>query len=188
MPPTVVILDDHPLVRESVVATLTSAIPGVIVAYSGPTFTDALKIISTGVRCCAVLDLDLGDDRSPVESVAGLSNLGIPTILISAEDQPSLVQKAILNGAKAYVPKRAIAEQLPAAVLAVEAGIPFRSADFAAILVPSGNGPRLLNSANERALVLHAAGLPLPAIGQRLNITAAEVERLLDSVWFAYGL
>jgi DNA-binding NarL/FixJ family response regulator len=186
--PTVIILDDHPLVRDSVVASLSAAIPGIAFAYCGPALTSALDVISSGVTCTAVLDLDLGDGRVPAESAAQLAALGVPTAIMSAHDQPLLVQNAIIAGARAYVPKRAIADQLPQAVLALDAGKPYRSPDFAAILVPGPGSPCSLPPESERALVLHAAGLPLSAIAQRLGIDHEEAEALLESVWAAYGL
>lgn len=188
MSPTVVILDDHPLVRDSVASSLAAAIPDITIAYSGALLTSAIDVISSGVTCVAVLDLDLGDGRTPAESAGELVMHGVPVIVMSAHDQPSLVQEAILAGARAYVPKRAIAEQLAVAVRALGAGLPYRSPDFAAILVPGPNSPSMLEPTSERALVLHAAGLPHTAIAQRLNVTAEEVEQLLESVWSSYGL
>ena len=194
MSPSVVILDDHPLVRDSIASRLATAIPGVHVAYAGVSVRGALDALhdldplpTAGSRC-AILDLDLGDDRSPADSAAALADAGAAVVMVSAHDQPALVQEAVLAGARAYVPKRALADDLPQAVLALASGHAYRSADFATVLVPAEGGPVRLDPAVQRVLVLHAAGLPMPGIAQRLGLPPADVATLLEQAWAAYRL
>ena len=188
MPPTVVILDDHPLVRDSIASSLVASLPDVTVAYAGASVRDAVACSRAGGVDCAILDLDLGDGRSPAASTAELSAQGVAVVIVSAHDQPPLVQEAVAAGARAYVPKRALADELPRAVVALLDGIRYRTPDFATVLVPTPDALPGLDATRERALVLYAAGLPVTAIAQRLGVTAPEVEALLDGVWERYGL
>lgn len=195
MPTDVVILDDHPLVRDSIASCITLALPDVRLLYSGASVRAGLETLSSGVtpadddvRPVAILDLDLGDNRLPADSVADLTEAGAAVIMVSAHDQPSLVQEAIVAGARAYVAKRSMADQLPRAVVHVRRGLTFRSMDFAAVLVPTATSPLQLETSVERVLVLHAAGLPMSAIATRLGVPAADCEALLEQAWQAYGL
>lgn len=188
MSPTVVILDDHPLVRDSIASRLTAAIPDVTVAYAGASVRGALEALSAREADCAILDLDLGDDRPPAVSAGELRARGLGVVIVSAHDQPPLVQEAVLAGARAYVPKRALADDLPRAVLAVSAGSRYRTPDFATVLVPAGEPAIALDPVSERVLVFYAAGLPIAAIAHRAGISEPEVEALLDGVWERYGL
>lgn len=191
MSPTVVILDDHPLVRDSIASRLAAAIPDLHVPYAGASVrgaVDALASLDSPGARCAVLDLDLGDGRPPRTTASELAAAGAAVVLVSAHDQPVLVQEAVLAGARAYVPKRSLTDALPQAVLTILAGLPYRSTDFATVLVPTSEGPIRLEPACERVLVLHAAGLPMPSIAQRLDLAHDEVSALLEHAWEQYGL
>lgn len=192
-----VILDDHPLVRDSIASCIDRALPDVRLVYSGASIRAALESLRSGDatsidrdQCLpvAILDLDLGDDRSPAASAADLTDAGAAVIMVSAHDQPSLVQDAIVAGARAYVAKRSMADLLPRAVTDVRLGLPFRSMDFAAVLVPTATSPLQLEPPVERVLVLHAAGLPMTAIASRLDLPVPDCEALLERAWEAYGL
>jgi len=181
-----VVVEDHPLVLGAITDHLLSAFPGATIAYKGAQIPDACEAAVAHEATCAVIDLDLGDGRTPSQNVTQLRDIGLPIVMISAHEQPTLVQDAVVAGASAYVPKRAIIDQLAEAVRAVEAGITWLSPDFAAVLVPVEGSTVSLPPLVERALVLFAAGLPVAMIAGRLQMPTQEIRPLLDQGLAAY--
>lgn len=165
---------------------LSTAFPSATIAYKGVGLADALAAVAAASVTCAIVDLDLGDGRTPAETVTQLRDAGLPVVMISAHEQSLLVQDAIVAGAAAYVPKRSLIDQLADAISAAELGQAWISPDFAAVLVPVEGSPVALDPQAERALVLYAAGLPDSMIASRMGIEAAAVRPLLESAIEAY--
>jgi len=165
---------------------LSTAFQGATIAYRGAHLHEALEIAGVGDISCAIVDLDLGDGRAPMETVTRLRDAGVPVVMISAHEQALLIQEAVIAGASGYVPKRSIIDQLSEAVTAAELSQPWISPDFAAVLVPVEGSAVDLEPIAERALMLYAAGLPAPMIGARIGIEANQVRPLLESVLRAY--
>jgi DNA-binding NarL/FixJ family response regulator len=181
-----IVLEDHPLVLGAITDHLRTAFPGATIAYKGAQLIEALEQAESSEATCAIVDLDLGDGRTPAETVMYLRDAGIPVVMISAHEQALLVQDAVIAGASAYVPKRSIIDQLADAVVAAERHEPWLSPDFAAVLVPVEGSTVALDALAERALVLYAAGLPTSMIASRTGIGPGEVRPLLESVIQAY--
>jgi len=181
-----IVLEDHPLVLGAITEHLSTAFPGATIAYQGAHFIEALEVADFAEITCAIVDLDLGDGRTPAETVLHLRDAGIPVVMISAHEQALLVQEAVITGALAYVPKRSIIDQLAEAVASAELGQPWLSPDFAAVLVPVDGSTVSLDPLAERALVLYAAGLPTSMIASRTGIEPDQVRPLLESVIQAY--
>jgi DNA-binding NarL/FixJ family response regulator len=181
-----VVLEDHPLVLGAITDHLTSVFPDSTLAYSGAQLPAALDAIAISGASCAIVDLDLGDGRTPAEVVAVLRRAGIPVVLISANDNPLAIQAALRSGAHSYVPKRLVIDQLRHAVEAAESDVPWKSPDFAAVLVPVEGSRSALEPTQQRALTLYAAGLPATVIAARIGVASAAVGPLVDSAIAAY--
>ena len=69
------------------------------VCYEGASVAEAVQIIAEQGCDCAILDLDLGDQRSPVSNVEELHSTGIPILVVSALGDPALVRATLLAGA-----------------------------------------------------------------------------------------
>lgn len=177
-----IVLEDHPLVLGALTDHLSTAFPNATFAYRGAHLAEALAQARVSAVTCAIVDLDLGDGRLPSETVAQLRDVDIPIVMISAHEQPLLMQQAISAGAWTYVPKRSIIDQLADAVTAAEVSRPWLSPDLAAVLVPVEGTSITLDPLEERVLVLYAAGLPTPMIASRTGINSEEVRSALDSV------
>ncbi len=165
---------------------LGTTFPGATIAYKGAQLPEALAQIRPMKVSCAVMDLDLGDGRIPAETVTHLRDADIPVVLISAHEQPLLVQQAISAGASTYVPKRSIIDQLAEAVTAAERGETWISPDLAAVLVPIEGTSVTLDPVAERVLVLYAAGLPTAMIAARTGLEPDQVRPTLESAVQAY--
>ncbi len=174
------------MVLRAITDHLGSTFPDVTFSYAGANLLDAIETISAHNPTCAIVDLDLGDGRTPAQIVTALRDEEIPVVMISAHEQALLVQEAMVAGASAYVPKRAIIDQLAQAVTAAESQTTWLSPDFAAVLVPVEGSTVVLEPLAERALVLFAAGLPSPMIASRTGVAVDEVAPLLDSALRAY--
>ena len=59
--PRIVVIDDHPLMREALVTRILAAVGAANIVYSGGSLQAALRAIGTAGADCVVLDLDLGD-------------------------------------------------------------------------------------------------------------------------------
>ncbi len=181
-----IVLEDHPLVLGAITDHLSTSFPGATMAYTGAHLHESLAVAENAQATCAVVDLDLGDGRSPAEIVMRLKDVEVPVVMISAHEQALLVQAAVSAGATAYVPKRSIIDQLAEAVVAVELGQPWISPDFAAVLVPVAGSTVSLDPTAERALVLYAAGLPESMIASRIGLEVEQVRPLLELVLQEY--
>jgi DNA-binding NarL/FixJ family response regulator len=109
-------------------------------------------------------------------------------VLISANDNPHAIQQAVRSGAHSYVPKRLVIDQLRHAVEAAESGVPWKSPDFAAVLVPVDGSSIALEPAQQRALILYAAGLPTTVIATRIGVAVATVGPLVDAAIAAHRI
>lgn len=181
-----IVLEDHPLVLGAITDHLSTAFPGATIAYRGAHLIEALEQAESAEATCAIVDLDLGDGRTPSETVMCLRDAGIPVVMISAHEQALLVQQAVIAGACAYVPKRSIIDQLADAIAAAELAQTWLSPDLAAVLVPVEGTSVRLEPMAERVLVLYAAGLPASMIAARIGLEVEQVRPLLDSVMRAY--
>jgi DNA-binding NarL/FixJ family response regulator len=183
-----VVLEDHPLVLGAITDHLMSVFPDATLAYSGAHLPAAIEAVSTSGASCAIVDLDLGDGRTPAEVVSALRLESIPVVLISANDNPHAIQQAVRSGAHSYVPKRLVIDQLRHAVEAAESGVPWKSPDFAAVLVPVDGSSIALEPAQQRALILYAAGLPTTVIATRIGVAVATVGPLVDAAIAAHRI
>jgi len=183
-----VVLEDHPLVLGAITDHLNSVFPDATFSYTGAHLPAAVKAVTAMGATCAIVDLDLGGDRTPEAVVSELQAVTVPVVLISANDNALAIQKAIRRGAHCYVPKRLVIDQLRHAVTAAESGTVWMSPDFAAVLVPMEGSQVSLEPAQHRALALYAAGLPSVAIAARLHIEVAEVVPLVASALGQYRM
>ena len=130
----ILIVEDHALVREAMAHTLARLEPDLqCVEATGS--TEALALLEAGSEWdLAVVDLMLPD-------LSGFSLLGVvtkrfpdvPTIVVSALDDPASVRRAMKSGASGFVSKCSSGEELRHAVRTVlDGGI------YAPILVPKG--------------------------------------------------
>lgn len=178
---SIVILDDHTLVREGVEQRLRADMPGVSFAYSGASLRDALNVVHTQGCDCAVVDLDLGDGTPVAEVVSAFTALGVPVVVVSAMARSEMVQSAIAAGAQAFVAKRSSMKHLAPAIDAVCKGGTWMPPDLALAMV---QGPESveLSAQERRALTLYASGLTIDMVARRMNISANTVKHYIDRV------
>lgn len=174
--PTFAILEDHPIVRSALIEQLLGQYPEANIVYEGKSVTQAMATIKAIHVDCVILDLDLGDNRAPIQNTLDLIECGSPILIISALADPAVVRSSLIAGALGFVSKNANQEDFLECVAATLRGEQSISRDLAAILYSDTLSVAL--SAREReAMVLYASGLKLEAVARKMNVqpgTASE--------------
>jgi len=174
--PTFAILEDHPIVRTALIERLLGQYPEANIVYEGKSVTQAMATIKADPVDCIILDLDLGDNRAPIQNTLDLIECGSPILIISALADPAVVRSSLIAGALGFVSKNANQEDFLECVAATLRGEQSISRDLAAILYSDTLSVAL--SAREReAMVLYASGLKLEAVARKMNVqpgTASE--------------
>ena len=174
--PTFAILEDHPIVRAALIERLLGQYPEANIVYEGKSVTQAMATIKAIHVDCVILDLDLGDNRAPIQNTLDLIECGSPILIISALADPAVVRSSLIAGALGFVSKNANQEDFLECVAATLSGEQSISRDLAAILYSDTLSVAL--SAREReAMVLYASGLKLEAVARKMNVqpgTASE--------------
>ena len=119
-PRRVLIADDHPLYCDALRVVVLQACPGAEVSEAG-TQQAVLDAVGGPDRFdLVVLDLNL-PGASGLSCLTALRRAapGTPVVVVSAVDDPRIMQDVILGGANAYVPKSAPPLARPAAVITV---------------------------------------------------------------------
>ena len=107
-----VVLEDHPLVRDAMVTLLVPHLEDVEIVYAGASIEDAAAAIEERGADLVILDLDLNDGRSPVVNVAAMADLAVPVIVISALGDPGTIRACLAAGVLGYVSKQARPEEI----------------------------------------------------------------------------
>lgn len=120
---TVIVADDHPLVRGALKAALTQTLTDVAILEAG-TLMEALKLL----RSTPDTDLVLLDLHMPgMNGFGGLFALksehpATPVAVISATEDPAIMRRSVDYGAQGFVPKSAALTTIGDAIRTVLAG------------------------------------------------------------------
>ena len=163
----VAVVDDHPIIRDSVERWVGTEADGVRVVATAATVAALLD--GPGRRARVVLlDLELGDGTTVAGNVAAIVAAGPAVLVLSASDQPPAVRAAIRAGASGYALKSERAEQIRSAIGEVAAGRDWISPGLAHILATDNAADRpALSQQESRALQLYATGLPMKSVAKR---------------------
>jgi len=184
--PSVIILEDHPLVREAVMEKLVSHFGDIVFAYSGPDIEAAVKVLATTEVHCVILDLDLNDKRSALDNILALTEHSAPVLIVSALGDSATIRSALAMGAKGFVSKQAEPAILMEAVGATLRGEEYTSPEVASALL-SAQGPQVkLSDQERRAMVLYASGLKMTSVARQMGITAGTADEYIKRVRAKY--
>ncbi len=120
---TVIVADDHPLFREALIHAVGNRLNGAAVVEA-----DSLETLQTAVAQHPEADLLLLDLNMP--GVSGFSALAyirntsaaLPTVIVSATDDPAIMRRAIHHGASGFIPKSSAIDTIEGAIEAVLRG------------------------------------------------------------------
>jgi DNA-binding NarL/FixJ family response regulator len=186
-----VVVDDHPVVREGLVALLEDE-PDFEVGGSSGSAEDALALIRRVEPSVVILDLELPGMDGVAAIPALLAASPTSAILIfSAYDTDERVFGAIRAGAKGYLLKGATGAEIVQAVRALNSGESYLEPRIAAKLVAEVSAPYrfagLLTERQRAVLRLVAAGLSNKQIARSLSISERTVKFHLASIFGKLG-
>lgn len=196
--PSLLIADDHPLFRAALRGAAADAVSDLVVHEA-----DALDGVLAVLEAEPDIDLVLLDLHMPGNhGLAGLAAIraqypGVAVVVVSANDDPRVVRRALDHGAAGYLPKSSSLDDLRdaiRAVLACEQWLPpalraavartqsaARDADLAARLAS-------LSPQQFRVLTLVAQGLLNKQIADRLDVQERTVKAHLSAIFERLGV
>lgn len=180
--PRIVVIDDHPLMREALVTRILAAVGAANIVYSGGSLQAALRAIGTAGADCVVLDLDLGDGNSPVANTVDLVEADARVLIVSALADPATVRAALRAGALGFVSKAAAPDDFTESLRATLRGEPSTSRDVAAILYGDTSTKVALTERERTAMVLYASGLKIDAVARRMGVKPSTAQEYIKRV------
>ncbi len=184
---TVLVVDDHPPLREAIAGRLRSMGAGTV--HEAASVTEARARAHAAGPCdLAILDLSL-PDGSGLDLVSELRSLGWNRLVVLASsDDPYAVRSAFQAGAQAYLLKSASPSVVTDGVKRVLDGGVYADPTVAPLLatgsrVPgTDNTPRELSAREVEVLQLVADGQSNKEIGEALNLSALTVKSHLSRI------
>jgi len=183
----IVIVEDHPLMRESLQARLVSRSEDIRFVYVGDSLDEAIEAIGSERLDCFILDLDLGDGRSVLENLATIASIEAPVLVVSAAATPRAVQVAISHGARGYVSKSSSTEAFMEAFEAVCHGEAYVSPDLAAVLATEAGAGVQLSTQEQRALALYSSGMKIETVARRMDVSTSTAKEYIRRVRAKYA-
>lgn len=186
----VLIVDDHPVVREGLAAVLEDT-KDIRVAGSVGSAEDALTSVAGGPPDVVLLDLEL-PGMNGVEAIPRLvaAAPAARIIVLTAYDTEERVLGALKAGAAGYLLKGAGAAEIVQAIRAVAAGGSYLTPRIAARVVAQVNAPRRAGTLSDRerqVLRLVARGRANKQIARDLGITERTVKFHMTSIFNKLG-
>ena len=181
--------DDHPIVRDGLVAVLSTQADFLVVGEAG-TGIDVVDLVMTLDPDIVLLDLEM-PEMDGVQALERLRSLGKPVcaIAFTAFDTDERILSAVRAGAKGYLLKGAPREELFNAVRIVHAGGSLLQPLVASKLIQrmadqtaAAASPETLTAREMEVLELLAVGLQNKEIGDRLAITERTVKFHVSSI------
>jgi DNA-binding NarL/FixJ family response regulator len=183
----VMIVDDHPIVREGLRGML-AAEPGLEVAAEAASGDEAVALAPRVRPDVILMDLRMpgGDGVSTIERLGPGHRV---LVLTTFEDDADIV-RAVRSGAAGYLLKDASRTDLAAAIRDVAAGRTVLSPSVSARLRAASEAPApaVLSAREAEVLALVARGLTNAEIGGRLFIGQATVKTHLLRVFAKLGV
>ena len=173
----VLIVDDHPVVREGLRALLARFADCEVVAEAGSA-EQAVAVSAAARPDLALVDLRLGGGADGVATVRRLQ--GLPCVILSAFRDEAGFLDAMAAGARGYILKGSSPEDLHRAVRDAAAGGMAVDPSLAPLLVR--RDPTL--SPREREVLQHLAlGLANKEVADRLGMAESTVKTHLESIY-----
>jgi DNA-binding NarL/FixJ family response regulator len=172
----IMLVDDHPLVRDGLRARL-EAVPHFRVVAEAGSGTEALAMLDAARVDLVLMDITMRDG-SGIDATAqlGRSHPGIAVLMLSMHDKLEYVTQAMQAGARGYVLKDAPGKDIVLAIDTVMAGGIYYSAPVARQLARPAIPDNQLTSREQEVLRHIANGEANKQIARHLDLSVRTVE------------
>ncbi|MCC6698208.1 MAG: response regulator transcription factor [Candidatus Hydrogenedentes bacterium] len=196
-PAKVLIVDDHPIVREGLAELINRekdlAVCGQ--ADSGHRGFEAIEALAPDV---AIIDLSL-EDINGLTLIKNLRNRGftLPVLVLSMHEESLYAERALRAGAQGYIMKREAPTRVITAIRKVLGGEVYLSDSLAARVMqrivgaPSPSGTSPVSRLSDRELEVYAfigQGLKTREIAAKLNLSVKTIETYREHIKEKIGL
>jgi DNA-binding NarL/FixJ family response regulator len=183
---TVVVIDDHTIVREGLEHMLEDY-PDILIVAAAETGAAGIGCVSQHRPRLVLLDLSLPDMHG-LDVLARLLEEapGVRVLVLTIHDQPSIATQALRAGAHGYVLKDASREELITAIRRVAHGREYFSSSVVRPLLGDVAGDDLSGQLTEREaeiLRLMAEGLSNREIAETLIVSTETVKTHVSSIF-----
>lgn len=186
-PLSLLIVDDHPMVREGLRAMLTGQ--AVEVVGEAGTGAEALRLVETASPDLVLLDLGL-PDMDGLTVLAQIKERSRAAVLVvSMHSEPARVRRAIEAGASGYVLKGVSRREFLAAITAIQEGESVLGPDLlravladGAVARDHGKATPGLTAVERQVLGLVADGFTNKQIGERMHWSVATAKKYVQRI------
>lgn len=184
----ILLVDDHPMVREGLVARL-QAVPRFAVVGEAGGRTEALAQLAQSAPDVVLMDVGLKDGNGIALGAEMLAaRPAIKLLMFSMYDNPEYVQRALTAGARGYVLKDSPAQEIVSAIDAVAAGGTYLSAAVSGRLF-RGQAPKpVLTPRESEILSALGRGASSKQIAREFDLSVRTVEAHRQSIKRKLGL
>lgn len=184
----ILLVDDHPMVRDGLRARLSTVGRFEIVAEAGDG-QEALKAVQLVRPEVVIQDIGLkvGNGLDLIEAMLAV-DAGLKVLVFSMYDNPEYIHRALQVGARGYVLKDAPAHEIVAAIEAVAAGGVYLSPAVSRHLVQPATVTVLLTPREAQILAALGRGESSKQIARDLALSVRTVETHRQSIKRKLGL
>ncbi|MBD7994371.1 response regulator transcription factor [Arthrobacter sp. Sa2CUA1] len=189
-PITVLLVDDHLVVRSGLTALLATQ-PDLKVVAGAATGEEALAQVEKHSPAVVIMDLAMGAGMDGIEAIRQLRrrNSAQAIIVFTTYDSDADIVRAVDAGAMGYLLKDASPEEIFAAVRGAVQGRSIMSPPVASRLFQQLRNPEAVLTPREAELLsLLTEGLSNRDLGRRLSISEATVKTHLAHIYAKLGV
>jgi len=183
----VFIVDDHPMTRAGLLATLEREADFEVVGAASDGIA-AWNIIGEKVPDVALVDIRMpGEDGVSLVRRVKESGLPVRPLMLTSYDAQQYVMASLRAGAKGYILKTASPEELARAIRTVARGGIYLDAEVSRVVGGQEIVPETLSSREREVLILTSKGLSSKETASRLIISERTVQTHLASIYDKLG-
>ena len=187
-PTRVLLVDDHPLVREGLRARLAQT-PGIEVVGEAGDADEAFARVAMLLPDLVLMDVGMKQVNG-IELTARLRGQrpDLRVLMLSMYGNPEYVHRALAAGAMGYVLKEAPSDEIVEAIIAVSAGRQFLGSGLVATAGRPDDGRPLLSARESEILRCLADGMASKQIAEALGMSVRTVETHRQNIRRKLGL